>query len=290
MGIEHWRINRTWIAEHGISQEDLERVALSLLNVDTEASMVKAAQESAPTFPTTQRQWGYSAFLTQSVNDVPLFFKVYFFLHLRERLRFHLGLCRAVKGYDNIRRLHDMGVPSPAPVALLLKRNPCSALLITEALSEGKTLAQWLRDSLASITSSPTLGPSAESNNLLRQLAVFLNRIHKQGIYHRDLHDENIWLSRSEDGGFLFQLLDVEAVTFCRRLSMRRRIKNLRRIAQNLATAAAMRQLDGETLALEFANYYSDASGLPASPRFLEIMKAAARRGMKRWKPTNLPD
>ena len=66
---------------------------------------------------------------------------------------------------------------------------------------------------------------------MLGALAAFLYRLHEAGVLHRDLNIGNILYKGDGQGGYVFQLIDTNRMTFCRRLSMRDRLDNLRRLS-----------------------------------------------------------
>jgi len=253
------RINEAWFSRQCISINALQDSAADFANLESETALVV------------------------QIGNAPFFIKTYHIHNLQESIRHGLGFDKARAAYDNalkLQRKYSRHVP--VPIALLSSRRPPISLLIAEALQEGGTLAQWMNCEYNSgnLGNQP-LTPGI-NQDLIRQLSRFLADLHKQGIYHSDLHDRNIWVKPMESG-LVFFLLDVEAVKFCRRISLRRRLKNLLRLARNIGANAAKMELEGEALALELAESYFQMSGITPSASLLEMVSASARRGKERW-------
>ena len=103
---------------------------------------------------------------------------------------------------------------------------------------------------------------------MLDQLAGFLVELHRTGVYHRDLHIGNILYRCDARGNCRFQLIDTNRMTFHRRLSQRRRIENLRRLAC-------------ETDAyLYILKRYAEATGADTHSFQLRGVAASVSRGM----------
>jgi len=265
MSVEILRLNELWLSSHKVRVEDLERLGDPLL-----------AEKQATS-------------VTRTAEGISLFLKAYPFRYLMHRLGLCLGISRAIRAYDNSSRLLEKGVLCPVPIALI--RWPKSGMvLVTEALLEGAPLIEWFERLSRSRSSSPTLLPALDRKAFFRELAQFLLQIHQRGVYHSDLHDTNAWVRSGLDGRLTLYLLDVEAIRFCRKVSMRRRLKNLLRLCRNLGTAAAGAQLDGEALAAEFADCYFSAAGILPTSHLAEKVKAAAGRGRERWEEVNCLD
>lgn len=243
------RKSKKWLAERGVSDEELKAAAAELLR-------------------------GEQLTKFQQVSGQPFFFKAYRYQNRWEILLPSLRARVAEKAYLKAGKLKKLGINSPKPVALLYQRK-FGLVLVTEELKCGGTLDESIRNIL-------TPSPTPQLTEFLKRLASFLCRLHDKGIYHSDLHDKNIWLDNGE-----FYLLDLEAIRFVSEISLTRRIRNLARIIRNLGTVAAGLNLQAEPLALELANYYFEAAKMAPPPDALDMLKAAASRGMERWQETN---
>ena len=59
-------------------------------------------------------------------------------------------------------------------------------------------------------------------------------KVHDQGVYHQDLNVGNILYRELPSSGFSFQLIDNNRMKFYSELSLKMRLKNLRRISDNV--------------------------------------------------------
>jgi hypothetical protein len=73
-----------------------------------------------------------------------------------------------------------------------------------------------------------------EKHRLAREFGRFVGDLHRRGIYHGDLKAVNIFVRR-RDGREEFRLVDYDRVKFGRKVSRRRRIKNLAQLAASIA-------------------------------------------------------
>ncbi len=127
------------------------------------------------------------------------------------------------------------GVGAARPLALVLQgRWPVrgASWLLMEDLSRLERLDLFVLRRYAKALSSAA---RAEKTALVRACGRFVGDLHRQGIYHGDLKAVNVFVAPADDGGFAFRLVDYDRVVFGRRVSRRRRIKNLGQLAASVA-------------------------------------------------------
>jgi len=105
---------------------------------------------------------------------------------------------------------------------------------------------------------------------LVRQLALWLRGIHDRGVYHNDWSCKNI-LAAERHEGWQFWLLDLESVSPRKRLTWRRRVKNLGQLAD---TPAGISRTDR----MRFLVAYAAGDASLARGRFPRAALAATRR------------
>lgn len=165
---------------------------------------------------------------------------------------------KAVRAYRHAIRLRRLGIDTPREVASIDIRHHglLSQSYFISVCSEYKPLQP--------VTELDTQRPEVRA--ILDALAGFLLRLHRAGILHQDLNIGNILYLSDVPGAYRFQVIDTNRMVFCRRLSVRRRLDNLRRLscpvpaylylldqyARLIRTDTATVQLRGAVLRLAF--------------------------------------
>lgn len=78
---------------------------------------------------------------------------------------------------------------------------------------------------------------------LLRMVASLVAKMHLLGIYHRDLKTDNFMLKANDDGKDELYLIDLDAVSFHRQLSMRQISANFQQLACTLPKGTPLFQI-----------------------------------------------
>ncbi|MGE3166818.1 MAG: lipopolysaccharide kinase InaA family protein [Planctomycetota bacterium] len=127
------------------------------------------------------------------------------------------------------RALDVHGIPTPRALALLTRRRfglPWEAILITERIEHARSLWAELMD----VYYPPSEKSRAGLVQRIAPLAQWVRRFHDTGIYHRDLNPANLLVASGETQD-RFYAIDLDSVVAGRRLSERRRRKNLVQLA-----------------------------------------------------------
>lgn len=193
---------------------------------------------------------------TVKVFDTPagrLAVKSYGHLPLFNRIIYGtLRKSKAERAYLHALRLQQLGIGTPDAVAFVEIRrhgmlhrsyfvSQCSNLLPARPATE-----QFAR--------------TQQGADMLDALARFLLHVHDAGVLHNDLNIDNILYGITPSGRYTFQLIDTNRMNFYRRLSMRKRLDNLRRLScptpaylYILEQYARRRNADTESVQLEGA-------------------------------------
>lgn len=144
-------------------------------------------------------------------------------------LRSAIGSHKSSRAWKHALALLPRGVPIPAPVAYLrrfagpLLRPHCEHVLVMRDVAASASLAErlaaWRRE------------PLERRRALLRELAIFLAGLHREGVYHGDLTARNL-LVREPPPRIL--LVDLDAVRSVGWIPRRRRLKNLDELGRNV--------------------------------------------------------
>ena len=157
-----------------------------------------------------------------------IYVKRYNAFSLRYRIGSLFSRSAAQRSLAGAEVLRNGAVASARPVASIEVRRYGmleSSFFISEEIPDARTSDRYWR----------ALPDRAEKGfqlrrTFLRQLAGLFKDLHGQRIYHNDLKDANVMAF----GSVQFALLDLEGVRRCRRLSRRRRVKNLVQLYRTL--------------------------------------------------------
>ncbi len=157
-------------------------------------------------------------------NGVKLAVKRYGHLTLFNRFIYgRLRKSKAERTYLHARRLRQAGIDTPEEVAYLeirrhLLLDTSYFVSLCSPYSSAQTLTDLRSDAKAKL-------PAHDA------LAAFLHRIHSAGILHKDLNITNILYHDDGDRHYSFQLIDINRMQFCKRLSIRQKLRNLRQLS-----------------------------------------------------------
>lgn len=166
----------------------------------------------------------------------------------KDRIRFFLLPWRVTAEWRNLSRLRKKGVPAPQRVFFGYKgRFPCSGFFLVTEEVRGSAADCRRRDHVIRISG-------------------FLAELHEKGIFHRDIHPENIMIESSGHP----VLLDAQEVYFFPRLPRKLKAANLGRLWRHI------RSLPGCGASLEdFLEAYNSGQKKPVSAQ--EVNRAAGR-------------
>jgi tRNA A-37 threonylcarbamoyl transferase component Bud32 len=152
-------------------------------------------------------------------------------------LRSALGVHRSRLAWRRGLDLLGRGVPTPAPIGHLSRRVrllPAPVfehVLVTEDVEPGEPLDRLVARRLAPPPGTPGRASPEARRELLRGLARFVAGLHDAGVYHGDFTARNILVAGEEPR---FLLVDLDALRSTRRISSRRRLKNLDELGRNV--------------------------------------------------------
>lgn len=131
------------------------------------------------------------------------------------------------RAWGAARALDVREIPNPRALALMIVLEgglPARSVLVTELVAE----AMPLHADLMRRYWPPPGGDRRPLVLRIDRLAEIVRRLHDTGIYHRDLNPMNILVAPRADGnGEALALVDLDSVALRRRLTLRRRRKNL---------------------------------------------------------------
>ena len=144
---------------------------------------------------------------------------------LPDRIKDCLRRTRARRAWNGAIHLHKQGVSSPEPVSQVKKDG--KNYFITRFISGAIPLNLLLRKRFSGYLDRTEI---TAKRMMVKQLGHWLRSIHDLGIYHDDWSSKNI-LATQHNERWIFHLLDMESVLPRKRLTYRRRVKNLGQIS-----------------------------------------------------------
>jgi hypothetical protein len=252
MNVTYLQTNTSWLTQNALPDEDLAEKLAKLARETTHRGVIEVAQ------------------------GVAVFHKVHDISGAKAKLHLRLGTHAALRAYANAFRLQKKGIATPTPVLIVRLVEQNRIVFFSEALTTGAPLAMILRQVFAN-----TGAENSNINELFRALSTFLYELGEKGVYHSDLHDLNIWVQRDQSDKYLFYLVDLEAVRFCRKVSFRRRLKNAIRLTKNIGYSAVAVEADGEKLGEIFAEHFFLIHNITPKPEWLKKLQTAARKGLE---------
>ena len=198
-------------------------------------------------------------------GDAPVCVKEYRSAGRRDRTKELLRGPRACRAWRGGQFLARKGVAIPELLAVLKQGG--STFLLTRYVGGATPLDQLLASRFRHIRSAAEL---TAKRRLVRQLGLWLRGVHDLGVYHNDWSCKNI-LAAEGHGGWQFWLLDLESVSPGKRLTWRRRVKNLGQLAD---TPAGISRADR----MRFLVAYAAGDVSLARGRFPRALLEATRR------------
>src|SRR3989304_7631401 len=151
--------------------------------------------------------------------------------HFREAMKSVFSLSKARKEWNKSHELLKNHMLTAEPVAVGEKRRfgvLKECYIISKAIPD--TLS--VKELLLSIQQSPSGYHSSQKNLLVKNLISYVKAMHDCGIFHGELHAENILVN--PDNTTIFYLLDLGRNQFTKKLPLSRRIQELSRLAYSI--------------------------------------------------------
>jgi hypothetical protein len=144
---------------------------------------------------------------------------------LPDRIKDCLRRTRVRRAWNGAIHLHKQGVSSPEPVSQVKKDG--KNYFITRFINGAIPLNLLLRKRFSGYLNRTEI---TAKRMMVKQLGQWLRSIHDLGIYHDDWSSKNILATQHKER-WIFHLLDMESVLPRKRLTYRRRVKNLSQIS-----------------------------------------------------------
>ena len=165
-----------------------------------------AQQLSEDYLPDVWERVGSSPFTRVAYHPgLKLYYKEFMSRSPFESAKAALRGSRATRARQNGERLNRAGID--APHNLFWGKLPCGREFLYTLAAPGRPVTDWLRDT-ATNGDAPDI---AARRQLLKELGVFIGRVHATGFIHGDLRPGNV-LAAHIGGRFRFTLVDNERI------------------------------------------------------------------------------
>jgi len=151
------------------------------------------------------------------------------------RLRYCFFKTRAKRYWIAARGLKVRGVATPDAIACIVNRSfglPRQTILLMEFVDHAYELNDYVLKRFGT-TVSPQ--DAHVKNRFIQACALRLRALHEKGIYHADLKSNNILVKENPSDAWEFYFIDLDSVSFCRKLSFKKRSNNLAQINASIA-------------------------------------------------------
>jgi len=161
-----------------------------------------------------------------------IYIKRYFFYRLKQYLQTLLDVNKAQKSCRIGRILIAKGIHTPLPILYIRHKKSflkSEHIIVTEGIANSMSLRDYVHNHFQSYKQK-----LSEKRRFIKSVAEFLGNLHLAGIYHGDLTGSNILIERiNGPGQVCVHLIDLDSIRSTRRISTRRRLKNLDELGRN---------------------------------------------------------
>jgi lipopolysaccharide heptosyltransferase I len=193
---------------------------------------------------------------------------------------------RAFKAWEITNALFYSDLPVALPIGAFEERRLRwlrRSYFLMEKI-EAKRLSGFLQGGFCLAGANEAKAQDIEKKRIfLGQLARFIRRLHNQGFANRDLKPTNIFVSQNREPAFSFCIIDYDAYSFKRRVSSRRRLRDLSRLLTKFWKEKCFSRTDRMRFLKE---YLADRNMSRAEFKFWcrNTLNQAQKR-LARWKP-----
>lgn len=187
---------------------------------------------------------------------------------------------RAMSAFKAAETFRHLGITTAKPLAVVEKRR---GLLLTESILVMEDISQHLGfPEYLDKNFFPTLSKNQikQKRAFIEEVAGYVRQLHTKGIYPTDLKTTNIFVEETSTEKRTFWLIDLDQVFFLKRVSKRRRIKNIGQINTSVPGHITL------TDRLRFYHHYTGKKQLEHEDK--KIIRAIIRLSWKRnphWHP-----
>jgi len=209
-----------------------------------------------------------------------VYIKEYKYLSFSKQLLYSFHNSPARKAWFAAHGLMALGFRTPQPIALLEERDFYRikrSLIISEDLSPCLVSNKYMSEKFRDLFDK---GISQKKRMFISCLAASFQQLHNSNIYHGDLKAENILVMELQNG-WDFYYLDLDRVFFNKKITLRRKIKNLSQLNASMPNCITY------TDRLRFYRAYAGVESFTKEHKqILQIIIHGSRQRNDSWNPS----
>lgn len=133
---------------------------------------------------------------------------------------------KAERSYLCAQRFTNMGIHTPAPVAYIEEYNRFRIMTTCYYVSLYEEAMFTMNDVLNT--------PVPNKKEIIKQFVAFvIDKLHNQGVYHRDFNGGNTMVSIDDKGKYRFSLVDLNRVQFNKIMHRKKALRHLKKLSSN---------------------------------------------------------
>lgn len=187
---------------------------------------------------------------------------------------------RALSSLKAAETFELLGIKTAIPLAVVEKRRGFilkESMLVMENISKHLGFPEYIEKNFSPSVSKDYI---QQKRTFIKAFALFLRHLHNQGVYQNDFKTTNVFVEATLSKEKSFWLIDLDQISFLKKVSTRQKIKNLCQINTSIPWEVTL------TDRLRFFQYYIEKKMLGENER--RMIKKILRLSWKRnphWHP-----
>ena len=187
---------------------------------------------------------------------------------------------RAMRSLKTAETFELLGIKTAIPLAMVEKRRgfiPKESMLVMEDISEHPGLPEYIEKVFSPSISKDHI---QQKRTFIKAFALFLCQLHNQGVYQNDFKTTNVFVEVPLSKKKSFWLIDLDQISFLKKVSTRQKVKNLCQINTSIPGKVTLADR------LRFFHCYTGKRKLEKKDRKMikKILRSSWKRN-PRWHP-----
>jgi len=187
---------------------------------------------------------------------------------------------RAMRSLKTAETFELSGIKTATPLAVVEKRRgfvPKESLLVMEDISKHLGFPEYIEKNFSPSVSKDYI---QQKRTFIKAFALFLRHLHNHGVYQNDFKTTNVFVETPLSKEKSFWLIDLDQISFLKKVSTRQKVKNLCQINTSIPGKVTL------TDRLRFFHCYTGRRELKKKDRRMikEILQSSWKRN-PHWHP-----